>query len=119
MDEISPQGVTDVWEVRGGAVLKSEIDPATHGVAVADVSALRGGEPSDNAARIERLLGGKADGDFTGRAAVLLNAGAAIYVSGLAATYAEGITRAAAALASGAGLSALERLRRASTSTSE
>lgn len=119
MDEISPQGVTDVWEVRAGAVLKSEIDPATHGVTVADVSVLRGGEPSENAARIERLLSGKADGDPAGRAAVLLNAAAAIYVSGLAATYAEGITRAAAALASGAGLSALERLRRASVSTSE
>src|SRR6185503_13363254 len=37
MDEISPQGVTDVWEVQDGAVLKSEIDPATHGVEVADV----------------------------------------------------------------------------------
>lgn len=118
MDEISPQGVTDVWEVRGGAVLKSEIDPTTHGLAVADVSVLRGGEPSENAARIERLLAGKPDGDAAGRAAVVLNAGAAIYVAGLVDTFAEGIARAAAALNSGAGLGALERLRRASVSTS-
>ena len=118
MDEISPHGVTDVWEVRGGAVTRWEIDPAVHGCAVADVSVLRGGEPSENAARIERLLGGKSDGDSAGRAAVLLNAGAAIYVAGLVGTYAEGVTRGAAALASGAGLAALERLRRASVSTS-
>jgi anthranilate phosphoribosyltransferase len=118
MDEISPQGVTDVWEVRGTAVTTWEIDPATHGCAIADVSVLRGGEPSENAARIARLLGGKVDGDPAGRAAVLLNAGAAIYVAGLVGTYAEGVTRAAAGLASGAGLTALERLRRASTNTS-
>jgi anthranilate phosphoribosyltransferase len=118
MDEISPQGVTDVWEVRDGAVTRWEIDPSTLGCAIADVSVLRGGEPSANAARIERLLGGQVDGDPAGRAALLLNAGAAIYVAGLVGTYAEGVTRAAAALASGAGLTALERLRRASASTS-
>jgi len=119
MDEISPQGVTDVWEVRDGTVTRWEIDPGIYGHAIADLSVLSGGEPSENAARIERLLGGKVDGDPGGRAAVLLNAGAAIYVAGLVATYAEGVTRAAAALASGAGLAALQRLRRASTSTSE
>ena len=118
MDEISPQGVTDVWEVRGGAVTTWEIDPGAHGCAVADVSVLRGGAPSENAARIERLLGGANDGDAAGRAAALLNAGAALYVAGLAPTYGAGVTRAAAALASGAGLAALERLRRASPSTS-
>jgi anthranilate phosphoribosyltransferase len=118
MDEISPLGVTDVWEVRDGAVTRWEIDPAIHGYAVADVSVLRGGEPLENAARIERLLSGKDDGDPAGRSAVVLNAGAAIYVAGLVTTYAEGVTRAAAVLASGAGLTALERLRRASASTS-
>jgi anthranilate phosphoribosyltransferase len=110
--------VTDVWEVRDGVVTRWEIDPAIHGVTVTDVSLLRGGEPSENAARIERLLAGKVDGDPAGRAAVLLNAGAAIYVAGLVDTFGEGIARAAAALSSGAGMAALERLRRASASTS-
>jgi anthranilate phosphoribosyltransferase len=118
MDEISPQGVTDVWEVRDRTVTRWEIDPGIHGVTVTDITVLRGGAPSENAARIERLLGGEVDGDSAGRAAVVLNAGAAIYVAGLVATYGEGVTRAAAALASGAGLTALERLRRASASTS-
>ena len=71
-----------------------EIDPAAHGCAVADVSLLRGGVPAENAARIERLLSGANDGDAAGRAAALLNAGAALYVAGLAPTYAAGVTRA-------------------------
>jgi len=118
MDEISPQGVTDVWEVRGSTVTLWEIDPAAHGCAIADVTLLRGGLPADNARRIEGLLGGANDGDAAGRAASLLNAGAALYVAGLAPTYAAGVTRAGAALDSGAGQVALERLRRSSASTS-
>jgi anthranilate phosphoribosyltransferase len=118
MDEIAPQDVTDVWEVRGGSVTRWEIDAAAHGYAVADVTVLKGGAPAENAARIERLLGGRAGNDPAGSAALLLNAGAAIYVAGLAPTYAAGVERAQAVLASGAGLAALERLRRASPSTS-
>src|SRR5205809_7064936 len=45
MDEISPQGITDVWEVRGGQVSTWELDPASYGLAIADAAALRGGEP--------------------------------------------------------------------------
>src|SRR5437899_3630135 len=56
MDEISPQGVTDVWEVRNGSVRVWELDPADHGLAVDDVAGLSGAEPPANAARIERLL---------------------------------------------------------------
>jgi anthranilate phosphoribosyltransferase len=118
MDEISPLGVTDVWEVRDGAVTRWEIDPATHGVAVVDVAVLRGGDPPENAARIKGLLGGRRDEDAAGRAAVVLNAGAALYVAGLVDTFTAGVARAEAALASGAGLGALERLRRASANTS-
>ncbi len=44
--------------------------------------------------------------------------GAAIYVAGLAASYAEGIGRAREVIGSGAARAALERLRRASLSTS-
>ena len=116
MDEIAPHGVTDVWEVRPAGVTEWQLDPASHGLAIADVAALAGGEPAANAARIERLL---ADGhdDAAGLAALLLNAGAAIYVAGLATSYDEGIARARDVVRSGAGRAALERLRRA-TSTS-
>src|SRR3989454_12797366 len=65
-----------------------QLDPARYQLAIADVAMLAGEEPPANARRIERLLadGGSRD-DAPGRAAVLLNAGAAVYVAGLAASY--------------------------------
>jgi anthranilate phosphoribosyltransferase len=118
MDEIAPRDITDVWEIRDGRVATWELDPARYDLAVDDLAPLQGGDPSANAARIERLLASGAD-DRAGVAAVLLNAGAAVYVAGLAPSYADGIARAREALATGKAQAALERLRRASTSTSE
>ncbi len=114
MDEIAPQGITDVWEVRSGIVSRWEVDPADHGLAVDDVTGLSGAEPTANAARIERLLGDGRE-DLAGLAALLLNAGAAIYVAGLAASYAEGVARAREVVRTGKGRDALERLRRATS----
>ena len=114
MDEISPQGITDVWEVKDGAVRRWEIDPERFRLGIKDVAELRGGDPADNAARVERILGnGSAPSDPSGLAAVLLNAGAAIYVAGIASTLAEGIGRAREVVASGAARAALDRLRKA------
>jgi anthranilate phosphoribosyltransferase len=99
-------------------VTRWELDPTIYRLSVPDLSVLAGGTPAENAARVERLLSGAADADAAGYAAVLLNAGAAIYVSGLAASYAEGIGRAREVIGSGAARAALDRLRRASLSTS-
>ena len=118
MDEIAPRGITDVWEVRGHDVQRWELDPAIYRLRVADLAVLAGGSPAENAARTERLLGNGGDADPTGYAAVLLNAGAAIYVAGLAGSYAEGIGRAREVIGSGAARAALDRLRRASLNTS-
>src|SRR3989449_937624 len=117
MDEVSPLGMTDVWEVRDGRVTHWELDPAQYGYAIADAGALAGGEPAKNAARVEALLAGGGN-DAAGRAAVMLNAGAAVYVAGLASTYVEGIKRAADAISRGLALRALERLRQASAGAS-
>ena len=117
MDEISPVGETDVWEVRNGDVKSWTITPRRHGLEIELVDALRGGEPSENASRLERLL--NREDDTAGRAAVLLNAGAAVYVAGMATSFEDGLDQARAALESGAARGALERLRRASPSTSE
>src|SRR5881296_2970648 len=114
MDEIAPQGITDVWEVRTGSVNVWEIDPADHGLAIADVSGLAGAAPAANAARIEHLLGDGRE-DPGGLAALLLNAGAAIYVAGLVASYADGVARAREVVRAGKGRDALERLRRATS----
>src|SRR5207245_7739595 len=56
MDEIAPQGVTDVWEVRNGSVRVWELDPADHGIAVDDVAGLSGAEPPANATPHWRLV---------------------------------------------------------------
>ena len=116
MDEIAPQGITDVWEVRMGSVNVWEVDPADHGLAIADVAGLAGAAPAANAARIEHLLGDGRE-DPGGLAALLLNAGAAIYVAGLVGSYADGVARAREIVRAGKGGEALARLRRA-TSTS-
>jgi anthranilate phosphoribosyltransferase len=120
MDEISPHGVTDVWEVKDGTVRTWEIDPDRFRLGITDVSNLRGGEPAANAERLERILGNGpvVSSDPSGLAAVLLNAGAAIYVAGIAASLAEGIGRAREVVASGAARAALDRLRKATASIS-
>jgi anthranilate phosphoribosyltransferase len=120
MDEISPCGVTDVWEVRDGAVRTWEIDPDRFRLGITDVGELRGGEPAANAERLERILGNGSAGaaDTAGLAAVLLNSGAAIYAAGIAASLAEGIGRAREVVASGAARAALDRLRKATASIS-
>ena len=117
MDEISPQGVTDVWEVKDGAVRSWEIDPERFRLGIKDVAELQGGEPAANAERLERILGNDT-ADPSGLAAVLLNAGAAIYVAGIAGSLAEGIGRAREVVASGAARAALDRLRKATASIS-
>jgi anthranilate phosphoribosyltransferase len=119
MDEISPQGVTDVWEVKDGAVRTWEIDPERFRLAIGDVTELQGGEPAANAERLERILtNGGGAADPAGLSAVLLNAGAAIYVAGIAGSLAEGIGRAREVVASGAARAALDRLRKATASIS-
>jgi anthranilate phosphoribosyltransferase len=117
MDEISPLGETDVWEVKDGTVHTWAIDPERYRLGVTDVGPLQGGEPAANAERLERILA-NGDGDAAGLAAVLLNAGAAIYVAGIAGSFAEGIGRAREVVASGAARAALDRLRKATASIS-
>ena len=117
MDEISPHGVTDVWEVKEGTVRSWEIDPERFRLGIKDVGELQGGEPAANAERLERILG-NGSADPSGLAAVLLNAGAAIYVAGIAGSLAEGIGRAREVVASGAARAALDRLRKATASIS-
>ncbi|HKU63076.1 MAG TPA: anthranilate phosphoribosyltransferase [Gemmatimonadales bacterium] len=111
MDEISPCGQTDVWEVRDGAVTRWRVEPAHYGLACDELDQLAGAEPEENARRIEELLAGK--GNSAERCAVLLNAAAALYVAGTADTFGRATELAEAALRDGAAHAALERLRRA------
>ena len=111
LDEISPLGVTHVVEVRGGSRREWTIDPARLGFSNVDPADLAGGDPAHNARVISALLdGGGAPG---ARAALLLNAAAAIYLAELAPDFSEGVELAARSVDSGAALAALERLRSA------
>lgn len=111
MDEVSPLGTTMVLEVRDGTVTEWTIDPAWAGYEGIVASDLDGGEPADNAALIEAVLAG--GGSPAARAAVVLNAAAAILVSGLRNDYRGSIELARTALEAGAGTRALHALRTA------
>jgi anthranilate phosphoribosyltransferase len=116
MDEISPLGSTQVIEIREGRMHEWTIDPATFGMGVGRAEELAGGPPADNAAAVRAVLAD--DAPPTARAAVLLNAAAAVFVSTSGTkSFGEAVEVARAALEQGAGLAALERLRVAFAST--
>ena len=110
MDEVSPLGRTRVLEVRDGSVREWSIDPKPLGLNTGDARELGGAEPRMNASIIEGVLAGRIKGGA--RAAVLLNAAAAIYVSGEGDDFEASARQAERALDSGEGLRALERLRK-------
>jgi anthranilate phosphoribosyltransferase len=72
---------------------------------------LAGGSPKENADTVMAVLRGEANSGAT--AAVVLNAAAAIYVSGAVSTFDDAVSAATASVESGAGLAALDRLRSA------
>jgi anthranilate phosphoribosyltransferase len=112
MDEIAPRGTTQVWEVCCGEMFSWTLDPKDFGLEVDDLRLIAGGAPEDNSNRIADLLADP-ERDPAGRAAVLLNAAAALRLAGVAETLAEGVDAAAAALQDGSALRVLDDLRRA------
>jgi anthranilate phosphoribosyltransferase len=111
MDEVSPAGRTYVWEVAEGRARTWELDPAHYGLECDHLEGLAGGEPAQNAAMIEELLTG--DGNVAIRCAALLNAAAALYVSGNGWSLEEAVERAQDSLNSGSAAVALSRVRAA------
>lgn len=112
MDEISPSTPTEVWEVREGMVRPWSIDPARYGMESGDLARLAGGEPAENAERMTRLFEDP-NRDAIGRATIVLNAAAGLYVAGMARDLEEGVNQASDALAAGRARDTLDRLRRA------
>ncbi|EQD51354.1 anthranilate phosphoribosyltransferase [mine drainage metagenome] len=98
LDEISLGGVTLVGELREGEVREYELEPEDFGFSMASSRNLR---VDDAAASRELLLAALENRHAIARDVVLLNAGAALYVAGLAADLAAGIARARAAIDSG------------------
>jgi anthranilate phosphoribosyltransferase len=113
MDELSPLGPTRVLELDGGRVTESRFDPSQAlGWPAFEASGLDGGEREENARKVVGVLRGEVGG--AARAATVLNAGAAIWVAGRAASITAGVAQAEAALDRGDGYGALQRLREAS-----
>ena len=115
LDELSPMGPTAVAELHDGAVSHRTVRPEDFGLTSCSAEELAGGEPADNARIILSVLEGQERGGA--RTAVLMNAGAAVYVAGVSDTLGEGIETAAKALDDGRALEALDGLREA-TNTS-
>ena len=114
LDELSPLGPTSVIELTDGKLEEALIDPANWGITGTTPDDLAGYEPAENARVIRDVLSGK--GTRSARYATTMNAGAAIYLAGLADSLRQGWEAAEAALDAGAGVEALERLRLASAS---
>jgi anthranilate phosphoribosyltransferase len=113
MDEISPLAPTHVVEIREGKATEWTLDPQRFGYRGLEAADLAGGPPAANALAIMEVLHGNARP--AARAAVALNAGAALYVGGRAKTIDEGVEQADAAITDGSALKALDRLRAAYT----
>lgn len=113
LDEIAPMGKTRVLEVRDGEVKTWQIDPLAYGIAAARPEDLAGGPPARNAEIIQEVLGGKGRPGAT--AAVVLNAAAALYVAGGGKSFGDAVAQAREGISSGAGLTALSRMRAAYT----
>jgi len=107
LDELSTTGYTKVSECRGRAVQTFYVHPADFGLVKATPEALKGGDAPTNAKIVRSVLSGE---QGRARDVVLLNAGAALFVAGLADTVQDGIGKSAAAIDSGAALQVLERL---------
>ncbi len=107
MDEISLSAPTSVAELKGGQVRSYQIQPTDFGMQVAPLDALRVDSAEASLAMIRGVL---ADEAGPARDIVCLNAGAAIYVAGLADSLAGGVDAARAAIASGNAAKVLDDL---------
>ena len=106
LDEISMCAPTSVCEIKDGKFISYEITPEQFGYEKCEKGALTGGTPAENAEITKAILKGEERGPK--RQAVCLNAGAALYIAGKAASIEEGVKLAESLIDSGAALKKLE-----------
>ena len=106
LDEISMCAPTSVCEIRDGKFTSYEITPEQFGYERCEKGALTGGTPAENAEITKAILKGEEKGPK--RQAVCLNAGAALYIAGKAASIEEGVKLAESLIDNGAVLKKLE-----------
>jgi anthranilate phosphoribosyltransferase len=105
MDEISLGAGTLVGELRNGEVREYELHPEDFGIAMSHSRNLRVADPVESRAMLMKVLDNQPG---PAHDIVLLNAGAALYVSGIADDIAHGIALAREVIASGAAKTKLE-----------
>jgi anthranilate phosphoribosyltransferase len=106
MDEVSIVDETHLLEVTPEGVTSHTISPERVGLERAEADTVRGGTPEQNAEITRAVLGGE---QGPRRALVVLNAGAALFVAGLAPGFEDGVRTAEQAIDSGAAVDTLER----------
>jgi anthranilate phosphoribosyltransferase len=107
LDEISLCGPTKVAELRDGQVREYVLEPEQVGLKRCKLEELHGGSAEQSALIVKAILAGEKG---PARDVVLLNSGAALYVSGKAASVQDGISLAAASIDSGKARQKLEQL---------
>lgn len=112
MDEITLSGATTVSEIKDGKVTTYQISPEQFGIKTASLEELRGGDGAENAEITKNILKGIEKG--AKRDIVLLNAGATLYVGGVAESIEAGVKLAAEVIDSGKAYEKLEGLIRVS-----
>lgn len=108
MDEITLTGTTTVAELKDGKVTVFTLDPKDYGFDYVSMDELKGGDGKANAEITKNILSGKEQGSK--RNIVLLNAGATLYVGGIASNIQDGIEKAKAVIDSGKALETLNAL---------
>lgn len=107
LDELSTTGYSKVSECHGDVVRTFYVHPSDVGLPKAPAEALKGADATHNAAIVRTVLDGEAGHP---RDVVLLNAGAALLVTGRVASLREGIAEAAAAIDDGRARRTLDAL---------
>jgi len=107
LDEMTTTATTHVAILDHGNVITREVTPEDAGLPRSTLTALKGGEPAENAAALRALLEG-ANGAY--RDIVLLNAAAALIVADKVAELKEGVALAARAIDSGGAKAVLAKL---------
>jgi anthranilate phosphoribosyltransferase len=109
MDEIAIHDETTVAEIDGDEITEYTLTPGDIGIDRAPIGAVAGGTPQENADDLVGIV----EGEVTGpkRDIILANAGAAIYVAGLADGIEDGVAAAAKAIDDGNAGETLDALR--------
>lgn len=110
MDEISFTGDTAVAELKNGEISQYNINPAQFGFNLHDLSSIQIQNAEQSKAMVLAVLNGEKG---PAREIVLMNAGAAIYVAGIAESLQAGINQASLVIDSGQALAKLEALKAA------